>query len=39
MDLSKLSANEKLAVYGAGAAIVGALIAQFGSIYGAGGHS
>jgi hypothetical protein len=37
MDLSKLSSNEKLAVYGAGAAIVGALIAQFGSIYGAGG--
>jgi hypothetical protein len=37
MDFSKLSANEKLATYGAGAAILGALVAQFGSIYGAGG--
>lgn len=37
MDFSKLSSNEKLAVYGAGAAILGAVIAQIGSIYGAGG--
>jgi MFS family permease len=37
MDFSKLNSNEKLAVYGAAAAIVGALISQFGSIYGAGG--
>jgi|SRR5579859_1727767 len=37
MDLSKLNSNEKLAVYGAVAAIVGGILAQFGSIYGAGG--
>jgi hypothetical protein len=37
MDLSKLTSNEKLAVYGAGAAILGAIIAQIGSFYGAGG--
>jgi hypothetical protein len=37
MDLSKLNSNEKLAVYGAVAAIVGGIVAQIGSIYGAGG--
>ncbi|HEX3220389.1 MAG TPA: hypothetical protein VHU77_10265 [Candidatus Limnocylindria bacterium] len=37
MDFSKLDSNEKLAVYGAGAAILGAIIAQIGSFYGAGG--
>lgn len=37
MDLSKLNSNEKLATYGAIAAIVGAIVAQFGSIYGGGG--
>ena len=37
MDFSKLNSNEKLAVYGAGASIVGAILAQIGSIYGAGG--
>jgi len=37
MDFSKLNGNEKLAVYGAGASIVGAILAQIGSIYGAGG--
>jgi hypothetical protein len=37
MDFSKLSSNEKLAVYGAGAAILGAIVAQIGSFYGAGG--
>lgn len=37
MDFSKLNGNEKLAVYGAGASIVGAILAQVGSIYGAGG--
>jgi hypothetical protein len=37
MDLSKLGSNEKLAVYGAGAAILGAIVSQIGSFYGAGG--
>ncbi|HEY7526361.1 MAG TPA: hypothetical protein VIA82_05980 [Candidatus Limnocylindria bacterium] len=37
MDFSKLNSNEKLAVYGAGAAILGAIVAQIGSFYGAGG--
>lgn len=37
MDFSKLNSNEKLAVYGAGAAIIGAILAQVGSFYGAGG--
>ena len=37
MDLNKLNANEKLAVYGSGAAIIGAILAQVGSIFGAGG--
>jgi hypothetical protein len=37
MDLNKLNGNEKLAVYGAIAAIVGAILAQIGSFYGAGG--
>src|SRR6266550_847272 len=37
MDFSKLNGNERLAVYGAAASIVGAILAQIGSIYGAGG--
>jgi hypothetical protein len=37
MDMSKLDSNERLAVYGAGVAIVGAIVAQIGSFYGAGG--
>jgi hypothetical protein len=37
VDLNKLAANEKLAVYGSAAAIVGAILAQIGSFYGAGG--
>lgn len=37
MDFSKLSSNDKLAVYGAAAAIIGAILSQVGSIYGAGG--
>jgi hypothetical protein len=37
MDFNKLNANEKLAVYGAGASILGAILAQIGSSYGAGG--
>lgn len=37
MDFSKLGSNDKLAVYGAVAAIAGAILSQIGSIYGAGG--
>lgn len=37
MDFSKLSGNDKLAVYGAGASIVGPLLSSFGFGFGAGG--
>jgi hypothetical protein len=37
MDMTKLDSNEKLAVYGSAIAIVGAIVAQVASPYGAGG--